>query len=88
MASRLGEVLYWAATLIAVSIIGFIAYGALYGTGGADRLLQGAAVFVAIVIWLIGLACRYVLSGSKRAGRNTYLSVTRCRRRSIPPIRS
>jgi hypothetical protein len=40
-------------------------------THSADRLLQSAAIFVAIVIWLIGLACRYVLSGSKRAGRSS-----------------
>jgi uncharacterized membrane-anchored protein len=71
MASRLGEVLYWAATLIAVLIFGVIAYGDFYGTGRADPFLQGAAIFLAGVIWLIGLACRYVLSGSKRAGRSS-----------------
>jgi hypothetical protein len=63
---RLGNVLYWAACLLAVAVIGFGVF-VFYSTGGGpvDRALFLLAMFggVAIVIWLIGRAIRYVLSG-------------------------
>jgi len=44
-------------------IAGGIAYAVLFGTGTGDPLLQGLALFVAAIIWLIGRAARYVLAG-------------------------
>jgi hypothetical protein len=60
MAARLGNVLYWAGTLIACLIVGLIAYAVLFGTGKGDPFLQGLGLFVAAVIWLIGRAARAV----------------------------
>ena len=68
MAARLGDVIYWAASLIAILIIGFMAYAALFGTGGGNAsFAQGMGVVFAIAIWLVGLGCRYVLGGGKPA---------------------
>jgi hypothetical protein len=63
MVARLGNVLYWAGTLIACLVAGLIAYAVLFGTGEGDWLLPGLALFVAAAIWLIGRAARYVLAG-------------------------
>jgi hypothetical protein len=60
---RLGNVLYWGASLIA-GLLGLIAaYAAVFGTGD-DRLFIDAMLFVvAVIVWLVGRACRYVLAG-------------------------
>jgi hypothetical protein len=61
VAARLGEMLFWAATLVVILILGDIACAAFFGYGRVQPIAR-----VAIVIWLIGLACRYVLT-RKRA---------------------
>src|SRR5262249_21460585 len=63
MVARLGNVLYWAGTLVACLIAGLTAFAVLFGTGKGDPLLQGLGLFVAAAIWLIGRAARYVLAG-------------------------
>jgi hypothetical protein len=65
MAARLGEVIYWAASLFAALIFIDVVYGALFGSGRPDPLFRGSAIFVAILIWFLGLACRYVLADGK-----------------------
>ena len=60
MVARLGELLYWAANLVVILLLGDIAFTAFFGFG----LVQPIARF-AIVIWLIGFACRLVLARSK-----------------------
>jgi len=67
MAARLGEVLYWAASLIAVLILGIVAYGALFGGGRAEPFALVVFVGGAVAVWLIGIACRYVLAGGNRS---------------------
>jgi hypothetical protein len=66
MAERLGNVLYWAATAVAIPLLllgGLMCYynylhGALYYyTTAWPTFLAGVA------IWLLGRACRYVLAG-------------------------
>jgi len=63
MVARLGDVLYWAGTLVACLIAGLIAFAVLFGTGKGDPLLQGLGLFIAAAIWLIGRAARYVFAG-------------------------
>jgi hypothetical protein len=61
--ARLGIVLYWAATAIAISLVvlAVFAYFTATGTGA----LQGALFIVAFagVVWLIGRAILYLLAG-------------------------
>jgi hypothetical protein len=66
MLARLGDVLYWAASLIAVLILAFGAWTMMYRapTENTDYI-TGLVVFggYALLVLLIGRACRYVLSG-------------------------
>jgi hypothetical protein len=62
MIERLGDVLYWAGCIIALVLAACAAFVWVKAGDGS----AGFAVFVAIpavVAWLIGRACRYVLSG-------------------------
>lgn len=65
MLARLGHVLYWVGCIFAALTIGagalvWVAEGRVRSDGAT--VLAGFAV-CAVVIWLIGMACRYVLSG-------------------------
>jgi hypothetical protein len=66
MAARLGEMLNRAATFVTFLILGTIACAAIFGNSGGNALFLGTVAFATIIIWLIGLACRYVLTGGKR----------------------
>jgi hypothetical protein len=64
MLARLGDVLYWAGSGIALVIL---AAGAWLVLGG-DLVPENRSVLAiffgcALVAWLIGRACRYVLGG-------------------------
>lgn len=73
MATRLGDALYWSASLIAMLLVGLMAYAVLFGNGGsAASLAQGMGVVFAIGIWFIGLGCRYLLGGGKRTNEKPY----------------
>lgn len=63
MPARLGEVIYWAGCVMAAAIIMLWVYLTSLGTGLGD--VTGFLFFavVAGVVWIIGRACRYVLSG-------------------------
>jgi hypothetical protein len=67
MLARLGNVLYWAGCIFAAIIVGlgiyvfWIAEGQVRSNG--VPVLIGFLV-VAIAVWAIGRACRYVLSGT------------------------
>jgi len=66
MLARLGNVLYWLGCILAaVLITGGIALWIGEGQSSPNGyyILSGFAV-VALVVWLIGRACRYVLSGT------------------------
>ena len=61
--ARLGNVLYWAATAVAIVLVvlAVLAYFTATGTGA----LQSALLIVAFagLVWLIGRAILYVLAG-------------------------
>jgi hypothetical protein len=61
MAARLGNVLYWTATTIAV-LLALLA-ARLYEFGGSEPLAIWGVIIVAALVWLIGRACRYILAG-------------------------
>ena len=59
MAARLGDVLYWAGTIIAALAIGLGVYVLNYG----DQFVAGVLIIFGILCWLLGRAIRYVLAG-------------------------
>jgi hypothetical protein len=63
MAARLGELLYWTATILAgLIVIGVIA-GYISSINEGEAIIPVVALLVAAVIWLIGRACRAILGG-------------------------
>jgi hypothetical protein len=62
MAGRLGHVLGWIANLIALVAFGIGVLAAL-DTSDARLVGVGVAAVIAVIIWLIGRALRYVLAG-------------------------
>jgi hypothetical protein len=62
MLARLGNVLYWAGCLLAVPLLIFCVIVFVQGTPN-DRPALGFLTLAAVVIWLIGRACKYVLAG-------------------------
>ncbi len=70
MASRLGDVLHWAACLLALAIVAFsslYAYTQVSPTGYLGYPEMGGIwifnLSIAVVIWFIGRAAKYALAG-------------------------
>jgi hypothetical protein len=63
MLARFGDVLYWLGCGIAVALLSFASYGITQGALRTDREFLVLLAASAAVFWLIGRACRYVLSG-------------------------
>jgi hypothetical protein len=63
MVARLGNVLYWAGSGIAILLLAIATVSAAWGQGDHRWFPVGLFIAVAVVTWLIGRACRYVLSG-------------------------
>ena len=61
MLARLGNVLYWTGCLLGILLV--VAAVALYSDAPMDRLHSAIYIGLAVVVWLIGRACRYVLAG-------------------------
>lgn len=62
MATRLGNVIYWALGALGGLLIALAAYSIVAGTG--DRTFGIVLFLVAgTALWLIGRACRYILAG-------------------------
>ena len=63
MTERLGNALYWASCIISGLFLLAAAAGAVFGHG-PDRFFA-IAIFavIALVSWIIGRACRYMLAG-------------------------
>jgi hypothetical protein len=67
MAARLGNVLYWLGCALGVLTLLTIPFGLAFprgAFGGVDFIYVVFVIIVASLIWLVGRACRYVLSGS------------------------
>lgn len=62
MAARLGNVLYWACSLFAGLTVAILVAVPLLAGGWTDPIIQLVVFTGAVVIWLFGRACRYVLS--------------------------
>jgi hypothetical protein len=63
MAARLGDVLYWTASLIALLAIGLAIYLWNYGIPPNNNFGGWFFLIVGTVTWLVGRAIRYVLAG-------------------------
>jgi hypothetical protein len=73
MAARLGHVLYWIGCLIGggLVLLAIFIFVGMVGTGqhvnvAAEATSCGILAGIGIIVWAIGLACRYVLAGPKR----------------------
>ena len=66
MAAHLGHALYWALSGIALLLVGAAVYGAVddfrRGIDLEGDGLFGTIVALAVAMWLIGRACRFVLA--------------------------
>lgn len=63
MAARLGDVLYWIGCGIAVFFV--LIFILVASNSGPDApFYLGVYAVLAIVSWLIGRACRYILAGT------------------------
>ena len=69
MVARLGMVIYWAATGIAVilalgtAVMVTLGVLGLAGYTSENAVLEAFVLVPALLIWLFGRACRYVLAG-------------------------
>src|SRR5690349_7166080 len=64
MLERLGYVLYWLGSILALAIIAFAAWLILFLHASETWNVVVFFGGIAGAIWLIGRACRYVLSGN------------------------
>jgi amino acid transporter len=62
MASRLGQVIYWAASAIAVIVAALGAFFAWTGMTAANAWV--VFLVIAVGVWLVGRGARYVLAGT------------------------
>jgi hypothetical protein len=61
--SRLGDVLYWLCCVVALLVFAWGAWSEFGGTSADGPYLFALASVAAFAIWIIGRACRYILSG-------------------------
>jgi hypothetical protein len=65
MAARLGQVIYWACTIIAALILVGVAFVFWRATKlDAVMFVLVFGILSAVVVWLIGRAAKYVLAGT------------------------
>jgi hypothetical protein len=60
---RLGDALYWGASFVAALLAPLAAAVALLNTGPNGPFIAVIFAFLAVIFWLVGRACRYVLAG-------------------------
>ncbi len=61
MLERVGSVLYWVFTIAAVGLTATMVASAL--THGMGLTAIGISILIGVLIWFIGFALRYVVSG-------------------------
>lgn len=64
--TRLGSVIYWAASGVAILALGVAAYGLTFGTGDERLFVDWVLVISGVLVWLGGWALRYILTGKRR----------------------
>ena len=64
MAARIGRVLYWMGCIIAVLLV-LLSFFFAFLAETTNGVVGGLTAFIpyAVVVWLIGRACRYFLAG-------------------------
>jgi hypothetical protein len=65
MVARLGNVLYWTGCLVVVLILGALVYA--WAAQALELFNVPVLLIIAVLIWLFGLACRYVLGGPQKS---------------------
>ena len=63
MSEQLGQTLYWSATAVAVVIVLWAALIFFYGLSQGQPIVPIAGLSCAVIIWLLGRGCRYLLAG-------------------------
>ena len=63
MAARLGNVLYWLGCIVAAIVVIYDVTLGLANDWQDPAFLYIRTAILAVAIWLVGRACRYVLSG-------------------------
>jgi hypothetical protein len=61
--ARLGDVLYWIGCVLAAIVVVWGAVFCFAGDRADDPYLFSLVAVAAFSIWVIGRACRYILSG-------------------------
>ena len=59
----LGDAIYLAAAILAVSLAAIAMAASLYGVSASEPVLPLDTLFLAATIWLIGYICRRLLKG-------------------------
>ena len=68
MSEPLGQILYRAATILAALVALFAAFNFFDNLSNGEPMVPLPALALAVIIWLIGLGCRYV-SHARQAER-------------------
>lgn len=63
MVARLGNVVYWAATALAVLLVSIAGLELVIGAGPDRVYIAPSAAAAGVVVWLVGRATLYVLAG-------------------------
>ena len=58
-----GETLYRTATIIAGLLVAWAVWGYVYDAVRAEPNIRIVPLLLAVTIWLVGRACRYVFAG-------------------------
>jgi hypothetical protein len=60
---RWGEIFYWAATFVAVLLVAWVVLSYVTNSERGFPIIRLVPLGLAIVVWLVGRVCRYVLGG-------------------------
>ena len=63
MLERFGNVLYWVCAIAAVGLTAIMLASVLTHDDGADPIGIGISILIGALIWFIGWAIRFVVSG-------------------------
>ena len=78
--------LHWASLLIAVILLAIA--GVILAEAPKNKLAAGLLAIVAMIVWLLGKAARYILTGASETPTTPWLAESQTsslRRASVPP---